>query len=219
MPGQTSIGNTAVTGEIQAGNLNRTYTYTDLGVLGDGGGGGELSIAYAINRRGQVAGGSTTDLTFTSHAFLWQNGQLNDLGAICPLQFCSSSAFGINNKGEIVGQTHVNFTDPPHAFLYRAGVMTDLGTGYGAGSYSAGFDINQLVKSLEFEALVRRAQPQLSFTKMGLSRTWGPWADIVILDFAPRPKRMQLMTRARLSGALSPRLASRSMLSSGKMES
>jgi probable HAF family extracellular repeat protein len=36
----------------------------------------------------------------------------------------------------------VNASDPPHAFLHRNGALTDLGTGFGAGSFSRGWEIN-----------------------------------------------------------------------------
>jgi probable HAF family extracellular repeat protein len=36
----------------------------------------------------------------------------------------------------------VNASDPPHAVLHRNGVLSDLGTGYGAGSFSRAWEIN-----------------------------------------------------------------------------
>jgi probable HAF family extracellular repeat protein len=132
-------------GESASGDLDparRFYTYTDLGVLGDPGSGDESSAAFAINRARQIVGASTTDVFGASHAFLWVNGQLTDLGAIGGGSFAASAAYGVNNNGDIVGQTTVNSSDPPHAFLYRGGVMTDLGTGFGSGSFSRAWDIN-----------------------------------------------------------------------------
>ena len=119
------------------------YRYTDLGVLGDPGSGPEGSAAWSINKAGQVVGASTTDVFAATHAFLWQNGQLRDLGVIGSSTVSASAAYGINNAGDVVGQTNVDpANEPPHAFLYRNGVMRDLGTGFSRGSFSRAWDIN-----------------------------------------------------------------------------
>jgi probable HAF family extracellular repeat protein len=118
------------------------YTYTNLGVLGVAGG-AESSAAWSINRAGQVIGASATDLFGAAHAFLWQDGQLVDLGTLSQNSFAASAAYGISDAGTIVGQTNVDpASEPPHAFRYRDGVMHDLGTGFGAGSFSRAWDIN-----------------------------------------------------------------------------
>jgi probable HAF family extracellular repeat protein len=120
----------------------RTYTYVDLGSLADPPS-EHTSAAWGINRSGQIVGASETDVFGAPHAFLWQDGQIMDLGAIGGGTFASSAAYGLNNRGHIVGQTTVTSTEPPHAFLYRDGVMNDLGTGFGRGSFSRSWDINQ----------------------------------------------------------------------------
>jgi probable HAF family extracellular repeat protein len=118
------------------------YTYTDLGVLGVAGG-TESSAAWNINSTGQVVGASTTNLFGATHAFLWQDGQLVDLGTLSHNSFAASAAYGVNDAGTIVGQTNVDpGSEPPHAFRYRNGVMSDLGTGFGTGSFSRAWDIN-----------------------------------------------------------------------------
>ena len=119
----------------------RTYRYVDLGSLADPPS-DHTSAAWGINRSGQIVGASETDVFGAGHAFLWQNGQLMDLGAIGGGTFAASAAFGINNHGHIVGQTTVSSSEPPHAFLYRDGVMNDVGTGFGRGSFSRAWDIN-----------------------------------------------------------------------------
>jgi probable HAF family extracellular repeat protein len=115
------------------------YIYTNLGTLGSQGG----SSAFGINNGGQVVGASGTNVFGASHAFLWQNGVLSDLGTLSSGTFAASAAYGINDDGVIVGQTNVNpSNEPPHAFRYSNGVMIDLGTGFGAGSFSRAWDIN-----------------------------------------------------------------------------
>jgi probable HAF family extracellular repeat protein len=119
------------------------YTYTDLGVLGSPVGGPESSAAWSINNAGQIVGASTTTLFGASHAFLWQDGELIDLGTLSGDPFGASAAYGINDAGTIVGQTNVDpASEPPHAFRDRDGAMRDLGTGFGAGSFSRAWDNN-----------------------------------------------------------------------------
>ena len=62
--------------------------------------GGEVSAAVAINERGQVIGSSGMTGGW-SHAFLWQNGKITDLGMLSGGRDSYSSV--INYKGQIVG--------------------------------------------------------------------------------------------------------------------
>ena len=129
---------------------------TDLGTLG-----GSLSIASAINDRGQVVGWSTT-LDGLQHSFLWEKGTMRQLGT----DFFNS--FSINNRGQVLvvgpggmylltgsdatfialtfNQAVVNqrgevagIDGTQHAFIWRQGVLTLLPT---PGDFSDGFGIN-----------------------------------------------------------------------------
>ena len=108
---------------------------TDLGSFGPA---GYNSHANALNDNGAAVGYSTID-AYTVHAFLWQNGTLQDLGAIpganpystnLPPDNCSS-AWGVNAKGDIVGISAygtqaVTEGNGGRAFLYTNGAMYDL---------------------------------------------------------------------------------------------
>ncbi len=66
------------------------------------------SIAYDINDKGQVVGVLQTGQT--SHAFVWANGQMQDLNTMIPANsgWVLQEARAINNKGKIVGFGAIN---------------------------------------------------------------------------------------------------------------
>lgn len=65
--------------------------------------GGEESIATDINDRGQVVGySSIRPGEFTMHAFLWEDGEMQDLGT---LGGPNSRASAVNNRGQVVGES------------------------------------------------------------------------------------------------------------------
>jgi probable HAF family extracellular repeat protein len=114
----------------------------DLGTLGTG----TDAYAMAINEQGQVIGISYTNSTPngvttscstgpipTQDPFLWENGQMIDLGTLGGT--CGIPTW-INNFGEVVGDSDLAGDQNSHAFLWtkRRG-MQDLGT---LGGSSAG---------------------------------------------------------------------------------
>jgi probable HAF family extracellular repeat protein len=89
------------------------------------------SIPYDINDFGHVVGeasisGSSEGMNAIAHAFLYENGQMRDLGTLPG--GTSSAALGINISGQIVGYGTYGSSSFNHAFLYRGeGPMQDLG--------------------------------------------------------------------------------------------
>lgn len=90
------------------------------------------SSASAINNRGLVVGESSTDTTYgSSHAVLWRNGKIFDLGTLAGWGLgWSSYAYDINDDGIIVGRS-----DTSHKHIVKAvrwsgnpRTMTDLGS-------------------------------------------------------------------------------------------
>src|SRR4051794_10906184 len=94
----------------------------DLGTLP----GGYSSAGSSINNTGQITGSSTISSLGQSHAFLYKDGEIRDLGSLAAGQ-SSSYGLGINDAGQITGGAD-SATGLSHAFLYRNGQMIDLGT-------------------------------------------------------------------------------------------
>ena len=126
-----------------------------LQALGALPGDGQYGQGLAVNASGQVAGvsgfGGYGPPNYPTHAFLYSNGVMRDLGT---LGGWYSSGDAINDAGVVVGQASTRINpdrdpDPmghtvPHAFIYLDGMMIDLGTLDEAASVSAAHDINNL---------------------------------------------------------------------------
>jgi len=93
----------------------------DIGSLG-----GSDSRAYDINDSGQIVGYSQTSDGIT-HAFLYSEGTMLDLGGLGVLAGHASYARGMNNLGDAVG-SYIASDGHDHAFLYSGGTILDLGT-------------------------------------------------------------------------------------------
>jgi probable HAF family extracellular repeat protein len=96
---------------------------TDLGNLGGPAGTFGGNVASGINNQGQVVGNSDLPGDTTSHAFLWQNGVMKDLGVFG--SDIASFALGINDRSEVVG---IDLTESfgNRAVLWENGDAIDL---------------------------------------------------------------------------------------------
>jgi len=103
-------------------------TVTSLGSFEDSG----YSQALGINNSGDVVGSAQTaqPATYTnqdgvSHAFLYHQGVMTDLGTLA--DDTDSYASSINDKGQIIG-TSTHSYNSGRAFLYQDGQIYDLNT-------------------------------------------------------------------------------------------
>jgi probable HAF family extracellular repeat protein len=114
-------------GASTASAANTTYAIKDLGTLGYG---GAIEV-NDINNSGQVVGTSNTYTTHVeTHAFLYEDGQMKDLGTLPNATSSWSQGLGINDAGQVVGISWAS-DDSAHVFLYSKSTgMQDLGLKY-----------------------------------------------------------------------------------------
>ena len=113
----------------------------DIGTLG-----GTDAEALFINERGQIVGQSYTadsippptahcsDTPLTLHAFLWEKGNMVDLGT---LGGSCSFAYGFNSNGQVVGQATLAGDEQDHPYIWEHGKMKDLGALGGTYGYAS----------------------------------------------------------------------------------
>jgi probable HAF family extracellular repeat protein len=111
----------AVTGLVSQGQATDRYSVTDLGTLG-----GASSEASAINIVGEVVGSSMTTAG-VSHAFLYRDGQMLDLGTLPG--GTASYGVAINDNGTVVGHGGINqygpmFEEVTQGFVWQDGMRT-----------------------------------------------------------------------------------------------
>lgn len=139
--GINDLGN--VVGEYEATNSNSVLTFlwdknalTDIGHLN----GQPYAIAHGINHGIAVVGES--DVGLVTHAFVYTNGAMTDLGTLGNIAASGySSAQAINNLDQIVGEASLSDVSVIHAVLYAAGGKTDLGAL--GGNYSSAAALNR----------------------------------------------------------------------------
>ena len=118
----------------------RNGSILNLGTLG-----GNESVAFAINNRGEIAGGALNTVPDSYqfgvifpygatqvHAFLWRDGTMKDLGT---LGGPDSNALYLNETGDAAGLSYTNNIPNPTTgiptadpFLWKDNGMIDLGT-------------------------------------------------------------------------------------------
>ena len=130
-------------------NQSRAVRWKDGEITDIGSFGGNQNAALHINNRGQIVGNSLNtipdpfsflDFFFfgssngtQTRAFLWQHGQMQDLGTLGTGN--DASAALINERGQITGFSYTNSTPNPTTglptvdpFFWENGTMLDLGT-------------------------------------------------------------------------------------------
>ena len=85
------------------------------------------NVANGMSDVGRIVGWMGTVPHIDSHAFIWDDGEVLDLGVIPGGM--SADALGTNNRGEVVGRGAVQeFPLVFHAVVWSGGEMLDIGT-------------------------------------------------------------------------------------------
>jgi len=126
------------------GNSHAVLWQNDMSIIDLGTLGGKASWGEAINETGQIVGESFITGDSAIHAFLWQDGTMEDIG-ILP-GYINSIALGINDIGQVVGKSEISIAGQLYseAFLWQDGKMTDLGMGTALAINNNGWIVGQI---------------------------------------------------------------------------
>jgi probable HAF family extracellular repeat protein len=114
-------------GQVAGSSVNSPFVWQDgvmtpLTTLGSN---NHYSGALGINDRGQVVGFAATKSDNQSHAVLWQNNTIEDLGTLPGGSY--SQASSINELGKVVGWSNTS-SGSTHAVFWQKRQIKDLGT-------------------------------------------------------------------------------------------
>jgi probable HAF family extracellular repeat protein len=136
-----------IVGRIANGTTDRGFIYTPgvgtttLGTFGTAA--SNRSEVTAINDNGVAAGWADLDSQHT-HAFIYANGMMTDLGTLGGVQN-QSQAFAINSLGHVAGESFDKL-NISNAFLYTPGVGLAALGGFGVSTHVLGMnDLDQIV--------------------------------------------------------------------------
>lgn len=146
------------------------YAVKPLGSLGH-----EFGQGNDLNNRGDAVGFAYAgNLGTNTHAFLYTNGVMADIGT---LGGGFSYAWGINDNRVVVGEAFLP-NGKTHAFRWENGTMQDLGLLPGTGEYSAATDINNKGQIVGFSEIS---------TGFGSTRHAFLWQSNVMVDIGTLP--------------------------------
>ena len=119
--------------------LRSAFLYTNNHMINLGNFGGNNTVARSVNSSRQVVGYSRPTDSTHYKAFLYEYGEMKNLGTL--ESGLLSYAYAINDYGQVVGQSHTNKSGTTsEAFIYEDEEMIGLGTL--GGNSSGAFDIN-----------------------------------------------------------------------------
>jgi probable HAF family extracellular repeat protein len=142
------LAGTALVGGVERGMVLRDGVLTDVGALT-----GIASRITAMNDAGHVVGRSSLADGNTSHAFLWANGDMRDLGS---LDRRNSVATAINNRNMVVGFAFDDAANVTGFLWYGRAfpLLADLGAAFPFGINDRGDIVGHLVGAREHDGFL-----------------------------------------------------------------